>query len=176
MRRVAYNEAFWVITGTAAPVVALATVLAAGDAGASARFFRRLVASSSGPRLRAAQASLNDAQLNLGLGFISLADQTLLLFNALLRVYYRSGPDWVFAWGAAFLEAYSLAVLVVLTLATGRAQESRSSLEGSPQGRANAPVHRPKAGAPARRVRPSWQHQRRAPDRKPSGSSSASGK
>lgn len=169
----AYNEAFWVVAGTAAPVIALATVVTIGDGAASARFFTRLAASSTGSSRSDALASQGDAVLNLGLSFATLIAQATILILALVKIYYRSGPDLVQLWTAVSLEGYSVVVLVLVTLLTARTRESRSDLERRTQARTSAPGRRPRPRPSAQHSRPAWQRHRRP---KPSGSSSASGK
>jgi hypothetical protein len=168
----AYHEAYWVVAGTAAPVIALAVIVAVSDA-AGARDLvdvaREFLEQSGVPdrRIRRAVVARNAGLLLVAVLAASvLAVQAFMLFIALVSIESVSNAQDPY--DDAWLSLGSVLGLFLLTIVLGRirydAGVERSMLAGPAEGRR---VRRP-AQVPARpKGRPRWQS--RPPVRRPRG-------
>jgi len=121
---VAYHEAFWVVTGTAAPVIALAAVLSVGESAMVGRNLGRFIWDAErhpdryrdkneddtawDQRLGTAQTARTYSMLNYLIAELNIASQAALLAMSLVSIdgADNSVPPWlaiVLAVGGIFL-------------------------------------------------------------------------
>jgi hypothetical protein len=142
---------FWVVAGTAAPVIALANQVAIGYSLGSARLLRNAGKDSSrsaGARKSARRASRWTGALYL-VSLVNLAAQAAALGAALGTL--ADGHAAVSPRLEGLLVTYGLAAVMVSALLSGAAQASRAGMEDSPR------PSWPRRPSAARNSRPRWQ-------------------
>lgn len=145
----AYHETYWVVVGTAAPVIALAQIVALPDV------MSTLIESASAKAPRGWRAGLLwflDIFLPVPvvmLAIANLVNQGTILWLALQSLNQRADYVWpsrvaVFSVGGLFLLALEVAVVALLRTRKGRAKESRSrSTSGREEGEKHEPGDTP---------------------------------
>jgi hypothetical protein len=152
--RVAYHEAFWVALAAAAPVVALAAIVLAGDLVEIA--ISRL--SPDRPPLSRADRFYSSRAVGSAVAGVALilvivcTEATVFLYSLESIAYAGNGADPLLQGWVAFGCLLGILLVTMLSI-TARVCMSRLDRSRRPAGRAARPVR----SATGRRARPRWQ-------------------
>jgi hypothetical protein len=165
MHPVASSESFWIVAGTAAPIIALANVVVLGPAAAKRPF--RIIGPPGitiVPRGIPFRRNWN-ALVVATTSTANLTGQALVLLAALVTLNYGNDTAPASLWVMVivlFSEVYGLLLLAGLTVLSATARNWQDLPEKKTE------IHRRprrRAVPPARVARPSWQRRRGAPGR-----------
>jgi len=166
------QESYWVVAGTAAPVIALANVVVTQDVLATGAFFNRMA--DKVPDLdEYILKGLRRVYVSAVGSFLNLLAQTSVLVRALNMLETRTDVPRGSLFITSTSEAYGILVLGCLAYLSARIRAIRELVEETLRERdmpprpaplvskAGSPARRVRpSGSPARRVRPSWQRSR----------------